>query len=41
MIWAKAFAWIAGINDGGVLGRRFPRWGRHLGSPSLLHEFSG
>ena len=40
MLWAKAFAYIAGSDDGGVLGCRFPRWGRHLGSPSLRHGFS-
>ena len=27
MLWAKAFAYIAGSDDGGVLGCRFPRWG--------------
>lgn len=38
MLQVKAFACIlAGDNDGGALGRYSPRWGCHLGAPSLQH----
>ena len=41
MLWAQAFACFADSDDGGALGCRLPRWGRHLVSSSLRHGFSG